>query len=210
MRKGSEMQVNVVQNADGAASVDLADEAFSVDYNEALVHQVVTAYMAGTRRGTKSQKSRAEVRGGGTKPWRQKGLGRARAGSIRSPIWRGGGATFAAKPRSYAQKVNRKMYRGAMRAILSELVRRERLVVVDEFALPRPRTRDMVARLSALGLADVLIVTEDRDDTLDLASRNLHRVAVQRCAEVNPVSLLAFDKVLMTVAAARRLGEQLA
>lgn len=204
------MQVNVVQNADGAASVDLADEAFSVDYNEALVHQVVTAYMAGTRRGTKSQKSRAEVRGGGTKPWRQKGLGRARAGSIRSPIWRGGGATFAAKPRSYAQKVNRKMYRGAMRAILSELVRRERLVVVDEFALPRPRTRDMVARLSALGLADVLIVTEDRDDTLDLASRNLHRVAVQRCAEVNPVSLLAFDKVLMTVAAARRLGEQLA
>ena len=204
------MQVNVVQNADGAASVDLADEAFSVDYNEALVHQVVTAYMAGTRRGTKSQKSRAEVRGGGTKPWRQKGLGRARAGSIRSPIWRGGGATFAAKPRSYAQKVNRKMYRGAMRAILSELVRRERLVVVDEFTLPRPRTRDMVARLSALGLADVLIVTEDRDDALDLASRNLHRVAVQRCAQVNPVSLLAFDKVLMTVAAARRLGEQLA
>ena len=205
------MQVNVVQSADGAASVDLADEAFSVDYNEALVHQVVTAYMAGTRRGTKSQKSRAEVRGGGTKPWRQKGLGRARAGSIRSPIWRGGGATFAAKPRSFAQKVNRKMYRGAMRAILSELVRRERLVVVDEFALPQPRTRDMMARLSALGLAaDVLIVTDDRDDTLDLASRNLRRVAVQRCAEVNPVSLLAFDKVLMTVAAARRLGEQLA
>ena len=204
------MQVNVVQNADGDASVDLADETFSVDYNEALVHQVVTAYMAGTRRGTKSQKSRAEVRGGGTKPWRQKGLGRARAGSIRSPIWRGGGATFAAKPRSFAQKVNRKMYRGAMRAILSELVRRERLVVVDEFALPRPRTREMVTRLSALGLADVLIVTEDRDDALNLASRNLHRVAVQRCAEVNPVSLLAFDKVLVTVAAARRLGEQLA
>ena len=204
------MQVNVVRNADGAASVDLADEAFSVDYNEALVHQVVTAYMAGTRRGTKSQKTRAEVRGGGTKPWRQKGLGRARAGSIRSPIWRGGGATFAAKPRSFEQKVNRKMYRGAMRAILSELVRRERLVVVDEFALPQPRTKDMVARLTALGLADVLIVTADRDDALDLASRNLRRVAVQRCADVNPVSLLAFDKVLMTVAAARRLGEQLA
>ena len=204
------MQVNVVHNADGAASVDLADETFSVDYNEALVHQVVTAYMAGTRRGTKSQKSRAEVRGGGTKPWRQKGLGRARAGSIRSPIWRGGGATFAAKPRSFAQKVNRKMYRGAMRAILSELVRRERLVVVDEFTLPQPRTRDMAARLSALGLDDVLIVTEDRDDALELASRNLRRVAVQRCAEVNPVSLLAFDKVLMTVAAVGRLGERLA
>ena len=204
------MQVNVVQNADGAASVDLADETFSVDYNEALVHQVVTAYMAGSRRGTKSQKSRAEVRGGGTKPWRQKGLGRARAGSIRSPIWRGGGATFAARPRSFAQKVNRKMYRGAMRAILSELVRRERLVVVDEFILPQPKTRDMAARLSALGLDDVLIVTEDRDDALELASRNLRRVAVQRCAEVNPVSLLAFDKVLMTVAAAGRLGERLA
>ena len=204
------MQVDVAQNTDGAASVDLADETYSVDYNEALVHQVVTAYMAGTRRGTKSQKTRAEVRGGGTKPWRQKGLGRARAGSIRSPIWRGGGATFAAKPRSFAQKVNRKMYRGAMRAILSELVRRERLVVVDEFTLPQPRTKDMAARLSALGLADVLIVTVDRDDALDLASRNLRRVAVQRCAEVNPVSLLAFDKVLMTVAAARRLGEQLA
>lgn len=204
------MQVNVVHNADGAASVDLADETFSVGYNEALVHQVVTAYMAGTRRGTKSQKSRAEVRGGGTKPWRQKGLGRARAGSIRSPIWRGGGATFAAKPRSFAQKVNRKMYRGAMRAILSELVRRERLVVVDEFTLPQPRTRDMAARLSALGLDDVLIVTEDRDDALELASRNLRRVAVQRCAEVNPVSLLAFDKVLMTVAAVGRLGERLA
>lgn len=204
------MQVNVVQNADGAATVDLADEAFSADYNEALVHQVVTAYMAGTRRGTKSRKSRAEVRGGGTKPWRQKGLGRARAGSIRSPIWRGGGATFAAKPRSFAQKVNRKMYRGAMRAILSELVRRERLVVVDEFALPQPRTKDMAARLAALGLDDVLIVTADRDDALDLASRNLSRVAVQRCAEVNPVSLLAFDKVVMTVAAAGRLGEQLA
>ena len=204
------MQVNVVQNAGGAASVDLADETFSVDYNEALVHQVVTAYMAGTRRGTKSQKSRAEVRGGGTKPWRQKGLGRARAGSIRSPIWRGGGATFAARPRSFAQKVNRKMYRGAMRAILSELVRRERLVVVDEFTLPQPRTRDMAARLSALGLDDVLIVTEDRDDALELASRNLRRVAVQRCAEVNPVSLLAFDKVLMTAAAAGRLGERLA
>ena len=190
--------------------MDLADETFSVDYNEALVHQVVTAYMAGTRRGTKSQKSRAEVRGGGTKPWRQKGLGRARAGSIRSPIWRGGGATFAAKPRSFAQKVNRKMYRGAMRAILSELVRRERIVVVDEFTLAQPKTKDMVARLTALGLADVLIVTVDQDDALDLASRNLRRVAVQRCAEVDPVSLLAFDKVLMTVAAARRLGEQLA
>ena len=204
------MQVDLVSDAGGAGSVDLADRAFAADYNEALVHQVVTAYMAGSRRGTKARKSRAEVRGGGAKPWRQKGLGRARAGSIRSPIWRGGGATFAARPRSYEQKVNRKMYRGAMRSILSELVRRERLLVVEDFALDRPKTRDMVARLSALGLTDVLIVTAEQDDVLALASRNLYRVAVQRSAEVSPVSLLAFDKVLMTVPAVKRIEERLA
>ena len=204
------MQVNLVLDAGGAGSVDLADGTFAADYNEALVHQVVTAYMAGSRRGTKSQKSRSEVRGGGAKPWRQKGLGRARAGSIRSPIWRGGGATFAAKPRSFEQKVNRKMYRGAMRSILSELIRRERLVVVEDFALEKPKTKDMVARLSALGLADVLIVTAEQDDTLALASRNLRRVTVQRCTEVSPVSLLAFDKVLMTVVVAKRIEEQFA
>ena len=204
------MQVNLVLDAGGAGSMDLADGTFAADYNGALVHQVVTAYMAGSRRGTKSQKSRAEVRGGGAKPWRQKGLGRARAGSIRSPIWRGGGATFAAKPRSFEQKVNRKMYRGAMRSILSELIRQERLVVVEDFALEKPKTKDMVARLSALGLADVLIVTAEQDDTLALASRNLRRVTVQRCTEVSPVSLLAFDKVLMTVVAAKRIEERFA
>lgn len=204
------MQIDIVSDAGGVGSVELADRTFAVDYNEALVHQIVTAYMAGGRRGTKAQKSRAQVRGGGRKPWRQKGLGRARAGSIRSPIWRGGGATFAAKPRSFAQKVNRKMYRGAMRSILSELVRRERLLVVDDFALERPKTKDMVARLSALGLTDVLIVTVEYDDTLVLASRNLHRVAVQRCTEVSPVSLLSFDKVLMTVDAVKRIEERFA
>ena len=204
------MQVDLVSDAGGAGSVDLADRAFAADYNEALVHQVVTAYMAGGRRGTKARKSRAEVRGGGAKPWRQKGLGRARAGSIRSPIWRGGGATFAARPRSFEQKVNRKMYRGAMRSILSELVRRERLLVVEDFALDRPKTKDMVARLSAFGLTDVLIVTAEQDDVLALASRNLYRVAVQRSAEVSPVSLLAFDKVLMTVPAVKRIEERLA
>ena len=141
------MQVDLVSDAGSAGSVELADRAFAADYNEALVHQVVTAYMAGARRGTKARKSRAEVRGGGAKPWRQKGLGRARAGSIRSPIWRGGGATFAAKPRSFAQKVNRKMYRGAMRSILSELVRRERLVLVEDFVLDRPKTKDMVGQI---------------------------------------------------------------
>ena len=204
------MQVNLVSDAGGAGSVDLADHAFAADYNEALVHQVVTAYMAGSRRGTKARKSRAEVRGGGAKPWRQKGLGRARAGSIRSPIWRGGGATFAAKPRSFEQKVNRKMYRGAMRSILSELVRRERFLVVEDFVLDRPKTKDMAARLSALGLTNVLIVTAEQDNVLVLASRNLHRVAVQRSAEVNPVSLLAFDKVLMTVPAVKQIQERLA
>lgn len=204
------MQVNLVSSTGDAGSVDLADRTFAVDYNEALVHQVVTAYMAGSRRGTKARKSRAEVRGGGAKPWRQKGLGRARAGSIRSPIWRGGGAAFAAKPRNFDQKVNRKMYRGAMRSILSELVRRERLLVVQDFALEKPKTKDMVAQLAALGLSDVLIITAEMDDTLALASRNLHRVAVQHAAEVNPVNLLAFDKIVMTVVAAKRIEERFA
>ena len=204
------MQVNLVSSTGDAGSVDLADRTFAVDYNEALVHQVVSAYMAGSRRGTKARKSRAAVRGGGAKPWRQKGLGRARAGSIRSPIWRGGGAAFAAKPRSFEQKVNRKMYRGAMRSILSELIRRERLFVVQDFALERPKTKDMVAQLAALGLSDVLIITGEMDDTLALASRNLHRVAVQHFAEVSPVNLLTFDKVVMTVVAAKRIEERFA
>ena len=204
------MQVNVASGAGDAGSVELADRTFAADYNEPLVHQVVTAYMAGSRRGTKSRKSRAEVRGGGAKPWRQKGIGRARAGSIRSPIWRGGGAAFAAKPRSFEQKVNRKMYRGAMRSILSELIRRERLLVVQEFALEKPKTKNLVALLTTLGLADVLIITAEKDSTLALASRNLRRVAVQHFAEVSPVSLLSFDKIVMTVVAARRIGERFA
>ncbi len=202
------MQVDVISGAEGSGSVVLADRTFAADYNQALVHQVVSAYLAGRRRGTKSRKSRAEVRGGGTKPWRQKGLGRARAGSIRSPIWRGGGAAFAAKPRNFEQKVNRKMYRGAMRCILSELVRTERLVVVGDLTLKRPKTRDLAVRLSALKLEDVLIVTVEHDDNLSLASRNLPRVEIQTCADVSPVSLLAFGTVAMTVAAARRLEER--
>ena len=204
------MQVNVLSSTEGAGTLDLDDRAFAVDYNEALVHQVVTAYMAAGRRGTKSRKSRAEVRGGGAKPWRQKGLGRARAGSIRSPIWRGGGAAFAAKPRSFEQKVNRKMYRGAMRSILSELIRRDRLVLIEDFVLDAPKTAEVASRLKTLGISDVLIVIVENDDTLALASRNLHYVAVQHCAEVNPVSLLSFDRVLMTVDAARRLEERFA
>ena len=204
------MQFSLVSETGSAGTLDLDDNTFAVDYNEALVHQVVTAYMARSRRGTKGQKTRAEVRGGGAKPWRQKGLGRARAGSIRSPIWRGGGVTFAAKPRNFEQKVNCKMYRGAMRSILSELIRRERFLVVDKFSLDRPKTKEMVAHLSALGLTDVLVVTEEHDGTLALASRNLHRVVVQRYTDVSPVSLLAFDKVLMTASAVKRTEERFA
>ncbi|MCY4220476.1 MAG: 50S ribosomal protein L4 [Thiotrichales bacterium] len=198
----------MVSGEQGSDCVDLADRTFAADYNESLVHQVVAAYLARRRLGTKSRKSRAEVRGGGTKPWRQKGLGRARAGSIRSPIWRGGGAAFAAKPRSFEQKVNRKMYRGAMRSILSELVRTGRLIVIDDLTLEQPKTRNLVGRLGELGLSDVLIVTVEHDDKLALASRNLPRVEVQACADVNPVGLLAFGTVAMTVGAARRLGER--
>ena len=204
------MGVSPVANSDSAVSADLAGGVFAVDYNEALVHQVVTAYMAGSRRGTKARKSRSEVRGGGSKPWRQKGLGRARAGSIRSPLWRGGGATFASKSRRFNQKVNRKMYRGAIRSILSELRRQERLVVVNDFTVDKPKTRELVGRLNAVGLWDVLIVTAEHDRMLELASRNLRHVAVQRCVEISPLSLLAFDNVLMTTATAKRIEEILA
>lgn len=205
------MKLGVVSEAGkkGATNVEVADSSFAAPYNEALVHQVVTAYMAGTRVGTRAQKSRAEVRGGGAKPWRQKGTGRARAGSNRSPIWRGGGVTFASKPRDYSQKVNRKMYRGAMRSILSELVRQERLVVLDEFGVGAAKTRELVAKLGKLGLSDVLIVTDQVPDELALAARNLHSVAVIEAKHVNPVSLVAFEKVLMTVPAVKLMEARL-
>ena len=203
------MQLVTRTTGDGAGrEVEVADAAFGAAYNGALVHQVVSAFMAGGRSGTSAQKTRAEVRGGGSKPWRQKGTGRARAGSSRSPIWRGGGVTFAARPRSYAQKVNRKMYRGAMRSILSELLRQDRLHLVEEFRVPSPKTRELVGRLEGLGLDDVLIVLDEPDANLALASRNLHRVAVSEARHVNPVALLAFSQVLMTVAACRTMEER--
>lgn len=197
--------------ADGkpAGNISVAERAFGVEFNEGLVHQVVTAQMARARAGTKAQKSRAEVRGGGAKPWNQKGTGRARAGSSRSPIWRSGGVTFAAKPRNYDQKVNRKMYRGALRSILSELARQERLVVVESFAMAAPKTRELKTKLDAMGLDDVLIVTHEPDTNLELASRNLHWTAVQLDGEVTPVSLMAFKKVLITAAAAKKIEERL-
>ncbi|MBX3707989.1 MAG: 50S ribosomal protein L4 [Pseudomonadales bacterium] len=191
-------------------SVEVSEAAFAREYNEALVHQVVVAHMAGARQGTRAQKTRAEVSGGGRKPWRQKGTGRARAGSIRSPIWRGGGVTFAARPQDHSQKVNRKMYRGALRCILSELIRQERLVVCETFALDAPRTKALLARLKELDLRDVLIVAEEIDQNLYLASRNLKDVDVSDVAALDPVSLISHQKVLVTVGALKKLEEALA
>jgi large subunit ribosomal protein L4 len=196
--------------AGAGGTVEVADATFGKEFNEALVHQVVTAYLAGGRQGTRAQKTRSEVSGGGKKPWRQKGTGRARAGTIRSPIWRSGGVTFAARPQDYTQKVNRKMYRAAMRSILSELVRQERLVAVDEFAVDAPKTKQLVAKLKELGLEKVLIVTEEVDEKLYLAARNIPNVDVVDVAAADPVSLVAFDKVLVTVSALRKFEEKLA
>lgn len=196
----------------GAAGKDLqvSELAFGREFNEPLVHQVVTAFMAAGRAGTKAQKTRAQVRGGGAKPWRQKGTGRARHGSIRSPIWRGGGATFAATPRSFAQKVNRKMYRAAMQSLLSELVRQERLLVVESLELAEPRTRLFVSLMSELGVDGGLFVVEAFEERLYLASRNLPRVEVLEVTALDPVSLLRHERVVMTVAALRRIEENLA
>lgn len=187
----------------------LQDEVFATSFNEPLIHQVLTAYMAGARTGSKAQKTRAEVHGGGRKPWRQKGTGRARAGTIRSPIWRGGGITFAAKPRDYSQKVNRKMYRGAMRSILSELARQDRLLVIDDIKLDVPKTGALVDKLAALGAPQALIITHEIDDNLYLASRNLYRVDVILDSELDPYSLIGFDRVIITEAAVKQIEARL-
>lgn len=192
-----------------AGSVEVSDNAFGKAYNEDLVYQVVTAYMAKARQGTRAQKTRSEVSGGGAKPWRQKGTGRARAGTIRSPIWRTGGVTFAAKPQNFAQKVNRKMYRAALRSILSELARQQRLIVVQDFTLDAPKTKKLVAKLGEFGVGDALIITENVDDKLYLASRNLHKTDVRDVQSADPVSLLAFDKVVVTVDALKKFEEVL-
>ena len=205
------MELSVVKPGNKAAGTVAVSEAnFAREYNEALVHQVVTAYLSGARQGTRAQKTRSEVAGGGKKPWRQKGTGRARAGTIRSPIWRSGGVTFAAKPQDHSQKVNRKMYRAAMRSILSELVRQERLVAIEEFSVEAPKTKQVAAKLKELNLEKVLIVTEEVDETLYLAARNLPHVDVVDVAAADPVSLVAFDKVLVTVSALRKFEEKLA
>jgi len=191
-------------------SVEVSEATFARDYNEALIHQVVTAYLAGGRQGTRAQKNRSAVAGGGKKPWRQKGTGRARAGTIRSPIWRSGGVTFAAKPQDHSQKVNRKMYRAAMRSILSELARTDRLMIVETLDVEQPKTKLLVEALKGYGVDNVLIVADNVDKNLYLASRNLHKVDVRDVEGADPVSLIAYDKVMITVDAVKKFEEALA
>ena len=193
----------------GSGSVDVAESAFGAAFNEALVHQVVTAYLAGARAGTKAQKNRSAVRGGGTKPWRQKGTGRARAGTIRSPIWVGGGRAFAAQPRRHDQKVNKKMYRAALRSVLSELVRQDRLVVVESIELEAPKTKLLAGKLKELDLDNVLILNEAFDESLFLAARNLPNVGICDAASIDPVVLIRFEKVLVTLPALKLIEERL-
>lgn len=204
------MELSVLKPGNAAAgTVSVSDVAFAREYNEDLVHQVVTAYMAGARQGTRAQKNRAAVAGGGKKPWRQKGTGRARAGTIRSPIWRSGGVTFAAQPQDHSQKVNRKMYRAALRSIMSELARQDRLVVVESLDLEAPKTKLLVQQLGEYGLDSVLIVSAEVGENLYLAARNLHKVDVRDVDGIDPVSLIGHEKVMITVDAVKKFEEML-
>jgi len=200
------MKINV---NGGSGSIEIADTAFSVDFNEPLVHQVITAFLSGGRAGTKAQKSRSEAAGGGAKPWRQKGTGRARAGTIRSPIWVGGGRTFAAKPRNFSQKINRKMYRGAMRSMLSELIRQNRLFIVNSIDIKNSKTRDLTKILKKHDLESVLIIIENYDENIFLASRNLSNVSVCDVKSMNPVALIRYEKVLVTIKSIKMIEEYL-
>lgn len=193
----------------GGKQIQVSESTFGRDFSEALVHQVVTAYLSGARAGTKAQKSRSQVSGGGKKPWKQKGTGRARAGTIRSPIWRGGGKTFAAVPRDHALKVNRKMYRAAVQSILSELVRQDRLIVIESIELDQPKTQELIRKLATLGFSAGLIVTHDFSEKLFLASRNLHAIQILDVAGLDPVSLVGSEKVIMTVSAIEQVQEWL-
>lgn len=204
------MQLNLTPATPDAVPLDVADATFGCDFNEPLVHQVVMAHMAGARAGTHAQKTRAQVRGGGKKPWNQKGGGRARAGTSRSPLWRSGGKVFAAVTADYSQKVNRKMYRGAMRSILSELVRQDRFIVVNDFSVTDISTKALVLKLKDMQVTDALIITESVDEKLQLSMRNLYKFEVHEAASVDPVVLMSFDKVLITVAGLRKIEEMLA
>lgn len=194
-----------IQLQNSKSKLSVSDAVFGADYNEALVHQALTAFMNGARSGTKKQKTRAEVRGGGRKPWKQKGTGQARAGTIRSPLWRGGGRTFAAVPRDHSQKINKKMYRGALRAIVSELARQGHLLIAEDFTVEAPKTKALAAQLAKLGAPDLLIVTDNVDQNLMLSARNLPHVAVSDVEGLNPLALLSRQKVLMTQAAVKKL-----
>ncbi|NKF22736.1 50S ribosomal protein L4 [Solimonas marina] len=193
-----------IQVHNSTTKLNVSDAIFGADYNEPLIHQVVSAYLAGGRSGTKAQLAKGEVRGGGKKPWKQKGTGRARSGSIRSPLWRGGGTTFAATPRDHSQKVNRKMYRGALRSIVAELVRQNHLIIAESFSVAAAKTKGLVEQLAPIG-SDVLIVTGELDQNLFLSARNLPHVAVCDVEALNPVSLLRHEKVLMTADAVKKL-----
>lgn len=205
-----ELKLTTATGKASTKNIEVSEANFSREFNETLVHQAVTAYLAGARSGTRAQKTRSDVKGGGKKPWRQKGTGRARAGTIRSPIWRSGGVTFAARPKDWSQKINKKMYRAAMRSILSELVRQDRLLVVDSFSVDAPKTKELVNKLNTLGTDNVMIVTEDLNENLFLSSRNLHNVGICDVNYIDPVSLIRFDKVLMTAAAVKKVEEMLA
>ena len=201
--------IEKAKTASKAKTVSVNDAVYAQEYNQGLVHQVITSYQTAGRAGTRATKNRSEVRGGGAKPWRQKGTGRARAGTTRSPIWRKGGVTFAAKPRKFDNKINKKMYRGAMQSILAELVRQERLVVVEDFTVAEAKTKLAAAALKSLELENVLIVTEAIDMNLFMAARNIPRVSVATVDDIDPVSLIAHENVLMTVAAVKKLEENL-
>ncbi|AFP85607.1 50S ribosomal protein L4, bacterial/organelle [secondary endosymbiont of Heteropsylla cubana] len=195
---------------DAQSALSVSETTFRRDFNEALIHQVVVAYAAGSRQGTRAQKNRSEVTGSGKKPWRQKGTGRARSGSVKSPIWRSGGVTFAAKSQDHTQKVNKKMYRGAVKSILSELVRQDRLIAVKHFTITAPKTKLLVTKLKNMALEEVLIITKNIDENLFLAARNLYKVDVREANDINPMCLIAFDKVLMTADAIKQVEEMLA
>ncbi len=203
------MELNITTPSGAHGAIGLADSAFGREYNQDLVHQVVVAYQASARQGTNAQKNRASVAGGGKKPWAQKGSGRARAGTASSPIWRSGGVTFAAQPRNFEQKVNKKMYRAAMQCIVSELARQERFVVLEDIELSAPKTKDLVKLLAQYDITDALIVTEELSENLYLASRNLHKIDVIDAEAIDPVSLVGFDKVIVTVAALKKIEEML-
>ncbi len=205
------MELSVATPGSGGANetVQVSDVTFAKEYNEDLVHQVVVAYLAGARQGSRAQKTRSEVRGGGRKPFRQKGTGRARAGTIRSPIWRGGGVTFAAKPQDHSQKVNKKMYRAAMRSIFSELARQERLIVVNEFDVAEPKTKALLNKLAEFNVDSVLIVTDELSNNLYLAARNLSKVDVRDVQAIDPVSLIGHEKVILTLPALKKVEEAL-